>query len=114
VNIGSVSSAASVEIGELGCWVQLADEEGRVAPVRHNRAIIGRSAQSDVVIDFPEVSRTHALIFRQDGQTYIADLGSSNGTWLDGERIRSTPTPVNSGATISLGSHAFRLTPCRS
>jgi hypothetical protein len=114
VNLGSVSSAASVEMGELKCWAQFEDENGRVIPVNHNRAIIGRSETSDVVIDFPEVSRKHALIFRQDGQTYLADLGSSNGTWLERERIGSEPVPANSVATVHLGSHALRLTPCRS
>ncbi|MGI8517743.1 MAG: FhaA domain-containing protein [Acidimicrobiia bacterium] len=113
VTIGAVSSAASVEVGPILCWAQLTDEEGRVALINHNRAIIGRSLEADVVIDYPEVSRTHALIFRQDGQTYVADLGSSNGTWVDGQRVGTAPVPANTLTTLNLGSHSLRLTPCR-
>ncbi|CAN5656292.1 MAG: DUF3662 domain-containing protein [Acidimicrobiia bacterium] len=113
VTIGAVSSAATVEVGPIPCWAQLTDEEGRVALINHNRAIIGRSLEADVVIDYPEVSRTHALVFRQDGQTYVADLGSSNGTWIDGQRVGTTPVPLNTLATLNLGSHSLRLTPCR-
>ena len=71
--------------------------------ISHNRALVGRSPDSDVVIDFPEVSRNHALIYRQDGQAYAADLGSSNGTWIDGIRIGSVPHPINTVASINLG-----------
>lgn len=113
VAIGSVSSAASVEAGPLACWAQLTDEEGRVVLVSHNRALVGRSPDADVVIDFPEVSRTHALIYRHDGQAYASDLGSSNGTWIDGIRIGSAPQPMNAVASINLGSHPLRFTPCR-
>lgn len=114
VTVGSVSSAASVELGSIPCWAQVTDQTGKIAAINHNRAVIGRSLQADVVIDFPEISRIHALIFRQDGQSYVTDLGSANGTWVDGQRIGASPTQVNTVATLNLGNHSLRLTPCRS
>ena len=48
---------------------------------------LGRSLSADIEIDEPSVSRRHALIVRQDGQTYLLDDGSRNGTWHNGIRV---------------------------
>src|SRR4051812_25109186 len=51
---------------------------------------IGRGANADVRLDEDGVSRAHAkLVARPDGAIEIADLGSTNGTWVNGERITS-------------------------
>jgi len=113
VPVGSVSSTATVSSGPVPCWAQLADSKGHIVQISHNRSVIGRSPNSDVVLDQPEVSRTHALVYRQDTQTFIADLGSSNGTWVDGQRVGPDPVPVNTIATVNLGSHRFRFGPCQ-
>src|SRR4029079_1335725 len=62
---------------------------------------LGRSLSADVEIDEPSVSRRHALIVRQDGQTYLLDDGSRNGTWHNG--IRVDRAVLNDGDTIDLG-----------
>lgn len=52
--------------------------------------IVGRSAESDLLILDPEVSRRHAR-FENDGRViFLSDLHSSNGTFLNGRRIRET------------------------
>ncbi len=49
--------------------------------------ILGRDPQNDAVVDHPSVSRFHARITRRDGAFVIADLNSTNGTFVNGERV---------------------------
>ncbi len=58
-------------------------------PIRiaSERFMIGRGPQCDLIIASPRVSREHALITKSNGAYVIKDLGSSNGTWLDSERV---------------------------
>ncbi|HWK27085.1 MAG TPA: FHA domain-containing protein [Solirubrobacter sp.] len=67
---------------------------------------IGRSVSADVEIDEPTVSRRHALIVRQDGQTFLLDDGSRNGTWHNGLRIDRVA--LQDGDTIHLGAVTLR------
>ena len=111
VGVGSVQSAASIEAGEIPCWAQLTDETGQRIPIRTNRARIGRSQDADVVIDQPEVSRIHALIYRQDGEIHLLDLGSSNGTKVDGTTVGASPVVVPTVAEITSGQPPLSLHP---
>ncbi len=95
VRIGTgagIPSDASVEAsfapGEVPVWARLVPP-GRSAAleVRYNRSTIGRSRDADLSIAASEVSRLHALLWRQAGGAWIHDLGSSNGTYVNGERI---------------------------
>lgn len=69
---------------------------------------IGRGLGNDVVIDAPPISRHHARLIRSEGAVYIEDLGSANGTFIDGDRITER-TLLEPGQTISFGSFAIRL-----
>ncbi len=63
---------------------------------------IGREEEMDVIIDNPSVSRKHAEI-RQEGQEWVVeDLGSSNGTFIEGNRIEG-PAPLDVGTEVSMG-----------
>jgi pSer/pThr/pTyr-binding forkhead associated (FHA) protein len=71
--------------------------------------LLGRSPDCDCLISDPSVSRRHARI-RYDGERWlVADLGSLNGTRLNGWRI-AEETEVRPGDRLSLGPARFRLT----
>jgi pSer/pThr/pTyr-binding forkhead associated (FHA) protein len=64
---------------------------------------MGRAALNDLVLDQPGVSRQHAGI-RGDSEGYwIADLGSRNGTFVNGERLKSEPRLLRNFDRIELG-----------
>ncbi|MGC9536323.1 FHA domain-containing protein [Streptomyces sp. UG1] len=73
---------------------------------------IGRSADADVPLDDPDVSRLHcAVTVAADGRVSVADLGSTNGTTLDGTRLTTRPVRFAPGALLRIGESALRLTP---
>ena len=65
---------------------------------------IGRSKEgNDLVIESPYVSRQHAKILLQGTDALIQDLGSRNGTWVNGVKLAAEPTPLPTGAEVVLG-----------
>jgi len=68
----------------LPAWARLVSSGRQSHEVRPNRAVVGRSSQADVRLADPEVSRRHALLWREAGGIWVADLGSANGTTLNG------------------------------
>ena len=69
--------------------------------------VIGRS-DGDLTIPDSEISRRHAAIRPTDGGVVIEDLGSRNGTFVDGRQI-SEPVTVTTGVRIQLGGSELRL-----
>ena len=76
--------------------------------VRADQVVIGRGQECDQVVDLPMVSSRHARIFRSGDRFLIEDLGSSNGTHVNGNRIAG-PVVVVAGDLIALGSASFVL-----
>ena len=62
--------------------------QGEKVPITKDRFVIGRGKHCDFIINSGKVSREHAVIVRDDGAYYIEDLGSSNGTWFNKQRIK--------------------------
>ncbi len=81
---------------------------GQSFPLSHVPATIGRAAERDIPLPADtSVSRSHARVTYADGRHFIADDGSSNGTFVNGGRI-SDPRLLSSGDTISLAETVFR------
>ncbi len=68
---------------------------------------IGRSTNNDIVIDIPEVSRNHARIEYRDGRFYLVDLGSTNGTIVNGKKISSTVIEDDDAITLGTANLEF-------
>ncbi|MCX7958462.1 MAG: DUF4388 domain-containing protein [Deltaproteobacteria bacterium] len=82
--------------------------QGGEMPLDDNREyIIGRKSDIDIVIVEDMVSRMHAKIMLNNGQIYIQDLGSTNGTFVNGERIKRVR--LKEGDRILVGTSLFRL-----
>ncbi|WP_418957357.1 FHA domain-containing protein [Streptomyces tritici] len=79
----------------------------------HGGAIrVGRSLDADVPLDDPDVSRIHCTVtVGPGGRVTVADLGSTNGTTLDGVEVGARPVPLPPGALLRVGESALRLTP---
>lgn len=84
-----------------------ADVTERIVGFDGGRLTIGRDVSNDVTLEDPNVSRWHAEVVAHEDRLELRDLGSRNGTWVDG-RIVSTGTPLRTGSEIRIGSH--RLT----
>lgn len=91
-------------------WVPVLEINGRRLAVEAESVVLGRSAEADVTISDTGVSRRH-LEIRHMGDHWIAvDLGSTNGSHVDGERLRGRAELVN-GSVITMGRSriVFRL-----
>jgi serine phosphatase RsbU (regulator of sigma subunit) len=81
-------------------------EPARVEIPAHG-ATVGRQPPCDVVIPVPEVSRRHCRIDIAADGAVLTDLGSTNGTFLDGRRVEA-PMPLANGSRLALGSFPVR------
>jgi pSer/pThr/pTyr-binding forkhead associated (FHA) protein len=69
---------------------------------------IGRANDATLVLNDDYASTRHARLFPQDGQWIVEDLGSTNGTYLDRQRV-TEPTPVPVGVPIRIGKTVLEL-----
>jgi Stage II sporulation protein E (SpoIIE)/FHA domain len=66
--------------------------------------IVGRTAPADIVLDDTTVSRRHCRLSRADGHVVLEDLGSTNGTRINGAPVKS-PTMLEGGDVVGIGGH---------
>ena len=69
---------------------------------------IGRANDATLVLNDDYASTRHARLFPQDGQWIVEDLGSTNGTYLDRQKV-TRPTPVPVGVPIRIGKTVLEL-----
>ncbi len=83
---------------------------GRVVsetPFNGDAVTIGRGPGNDIMIDNPAISSTHARIFQEKDFIVLEDLGSTNGTFVNGGKIKKAA--INSADNITVGKHQLKL-----
>lgn len=82
--------------------------KGTSLDLSQQQITLGRANDATLVLNDDYASSRHARIFPQDGQWIVEDLGSTNGTYLDRQKvIRPTPVPV--GVPIRIGKTVLEL-----
>jgi pSer/pThr/pTyr-binding forkhead associated (FHA) protein len=77
-------------------------------PVGEMPFVIGRKAPADWLLPDPHISRRHCRVSLMDDEVLVADLHSTNGTYIDGRVVfDATPFPV--GSKLEIGSHILVL-----
>lgn len=82
--------------------IHLGSQPEQTFPLSKEITNLGREVVNEIVINDPEVSRRHARISARQGGYVVEDMGSTNGTFLNGRRVTS-PTPLYQGDKIELG-----------
>jgi hypothetical protein len=82
--------------------------DGHRVQIALDPVTIGRHPDCDVVLNDQEVSRQHAEVRRDDADFVIIDLGSLNGTKVNGAGVKS-PRALQDGDTITIGAHTMRF-----
>jgi pSer/pThr/pTyr-binding forkhead associated (FHA) protein len=85
--------------------VRRGPEEGQSFTLSESSVTVGRDPMTDIVLRDPEVSRQHARLTRTDEGYQIQDLGSTNGTFVEGQRLAGDLVPLRPGTVITMGSN---------
>jgi len=101
-HIGSTPSGKKARGAQEMVLLRGDTKKGTTIRLRPSGHTIGRSPEADVVIDDPYASELHARVETHAGGTLVHDLGSTNGTYVNGRRINA-PTPVGRGDTVQIG-----------
>jgi|SRR5579859_2253167 pSer/pThr/pTyr-binding forkhead associated (FHA) protein len=81
---------------------------GRSIDLTDQQITLGRANDATLVLTDDYASSYHARIFPQDGQWLVEDLGSTNGTYVDRQKV-TRPTPVGVGTPIRIGKTVLEL-----
>ena len=93
---------------EIWAWLILPD--GKKLPITHWENVIGRSKRCDIVVDFPTVSRNHAVLTRyDDGSWTVTDADSKDGIKVNGEEVYICA--LEPSDVITIGGLDMRLEP---
>jgi Protein of unknown function (DUF3662)/FHA domain len=93
-------AASALELG-VEREVAVLQWNGERRTLENQRSVLGRSRDADVQIDDPNVSRRHAEIVQEGSTFWLVDLGSTNGTEVDGRRIQRVR--LADGSRFTLG-----------
>src|SRR5688572_24401679 len=94
---------------DLCCYLVMIEggEPGRRVPIGTRPLTVGRDPSRDLVLVDSDVSRLHMEVTLFQGQVIVMDRNSTNGTFVDGNRI--TTTVLNEGSLLQVGHHVLRL-----
>ncbi|MBN8228680.1 GGDEF domain-containing protein [Corallococcus macrosporus] len=97
------------ERGTECCLVQIHGPElGKKYVLEETEFTIGRDQHNHIVVDLDNVSRRHARIWTRQGKTYVEDLQSTNGTYLNDREVLQAQ-PLRSGDLVKVGGSIFKF-----
>lgn len=105
VRVTSSSVESSVD------WQGVVEIDGRRHPLTSARTVIGRGSDADITISDAGSSRRHAEILWDGERGMLRDLGSTNGTKVDGQKIREIALAPDTSFTIGRTELTFRVVP---
>lgn len=103
VNSSSVESTVS--------WQAVVEVDGRRHPLTSARTVIGRGSDAGITIADAGSSRRHAEILWDGERAMLRDLGSTNGTKIDGQKVREAALSPDTAFTIGRTELVFRVVP---
>ncbi len=101
VDSGSVAGSVT--------WVPVLDVAGKRYPIVKSHTVIGRGSDADITVDDTGISRKHVEILWDGKRAQVNDLGSTNGSQLNGEPVKRAPLPPDSVITIGRTRIVFRV-----
>lgn len=88
-------------------------QEGQSFRLQEQRQVIGRRADASIPVDDSKVSRDHALVDYRNGLFYLVDLGSTNGSFVNGKKVQHA-IRINLGDVLRFGGSSFKVSVCKS
>lgn len=77
-------------------------DDASIIPLDQHVQVIGKTAKADIQVNNPFISRRHAQFSQEKGHFLVQDLGSKNGTYVNGARLDSNPVQLRNGDKIEL------------
>jgi predicted signal transduction protein with EAL and GGDEF domain len=109
LDLTQVSSFDEKVVGGESCLVQIHGPGlGRRFALMGGELTIGRDGKNGIVVDLDTVSRRHAKIVIREGRSYVADLKSTNGTYLNNKEVLEE-LPLRSGDYVKVGGSIFKF-----
>jgi hypothetical protein len=99
----------SVNVKGTVSWVPVLDIAGKRYPIRKSRTVIGRGSDADITVDDSSISRKHVEVLWDGKRGQVNDLGSTNGSLLNGEKVAKAPLAPDSVIDIGRTRIVFRV-----
>lgn len=90
-------------------WTPVLEINGKRHPILHSHTVIGRGSDADITVDDTGISRRHVEILWDGTRAQVNDLGSTNGSKLNGNPVAKAPLPPDSVIDIGRTRIVFRV-----
>ena len=102
------SDGPTITPGVSDVVIRMDGQKPRTVRVASDSLVIGRAPECELAIDDTYVSQQHARVFAKTGAWYVEDLGSTNGTFVNEQRL-SSPAMVQAGDEVRVGTTVMEL-----
>lgn len=100
---------ASENVQGTVAWTPVLEINGKRHPITHSHTVIGRGSDADITVDDTGISRRHVEILWDGTRAQVNDLGSTNGSKLNGNPVAKAPLPPDSVIDIGRTRIVFRV-----